>query len=267
MSASGPGTGENEGRAAAADASERRARVGDLDLLLVDRWSREFRGIVAGITLRPADFGLASHASAWRVSERYENLAHGLGFDSIAVARQVHGDRVRVSGGSNPPGFRIVGEADGLATDRTGLLMTVTVADCVPVFLLDPESRCIALLHAGWRGVAAGILDRGIAALASLRGSAAAGLRIHFGPAICGQCYEVGPEVLSRFEPRATARGPLDLRDRLTEQALRVGVPREAMTRSGLCTSCDALTLHSHRGSAGTAGRMAAFLGWGTDRV
>jgi YfiH family protein len=195
LNACGPG----EGGAGAAEALEHRAAVDDLDLLVVDHWSRAFPGVVAGITMRPADFGLASGDSAWRVSERYEALARGFGFDAIAVARQVHGNHVSVSDGGEQPGFRIVGEADGLATDRTGLLMTVTVADCVPVFLLDPESRCIALLHAGWRGVAAGILDRGIAALAALRGSAAGGLQVHLGPAICGSCYEVGPEVLARF--------------------------------------------------------------------
>ena len=228
----------------------------------MDSWSRAFPGVVAGITLRPADFGLASSDSAWRVIERYEALARGFGFDSIAVARQVHGSHVCISEGSDPRGFRIVGEADGLATDRTGLLMTVTVADCVPVFLLAPDSGCIALLHAGWRGVAAGILDRGIAALAALRGSAASDLRVHLGPAICGSCYEVGPEVLSSFGIRAREPGHLDLRDRLMEQARNAGVPRAAVTRSALCTSCDRRTLHSHRGSGGTAGRMAAFFGW-----
>ena len=253
--------GSGEGGAGAAEALEHRAAVDGVDVLVVHHWSRAFPGIVAGITMRPADFGLASGDSAWRVSERYEALARGLGFDSIAVARQVHGSLVRASDGSDQPGFRIVGEADGLATDRSGLLMTVTVADCVPVFLLAPESRCIALLHAGWRGVAAGILDRGIAALAALRGSAAGGLQVHLGPAICGSCYEVGPEVLARFGYRAAGPGPLDLRDHLTEQALNAGVPRAAVTRSALCTSCDPRTLHSHRGSGGTAGRMAAFFG------
>ena len=255
------GPGETDGGATAAEAVECRVAVDDLDLLVVDHWSRALPGVVAGITLRPADFGLASGDSAWRVSERYEALARGLGFDSIAVARQVHGSLLRVSDGSDQPGFRIVGEADGLATDRSGLLMTVTVADCVPVFLLDPESRCTALLHAGWRGAAAGILERGIAALSSLRGSTARGLLVHLGPAICGSCYEVGPEVLTRFGLRATEPGPLDLRDHLTTQAVIAGVPPEAVSRSTMCTSCDRRTLHSHRGSGGTAGRMAAFFG------
>ena len=264
LKTSGAGAGEPGRGAAASGDPERRAVAGEFDVLLVDRWSRAYPGVVAGTTLRPADFGLASGDSAWKLSERYEALARNLGFESVAVGRQVHGDRVCVSGGSNPPGFRVVGEADGIASDRTGLLMTVTVADCVPVFLLEPESKCMALLHAGWRGVAAGILGRGIHALVSLQGADASSLRVHLGPAICGHCYEVGPEVLSRFEPRATEPGPLDLRDRLTEQALRFGVPSDALTRSSLCTSCDPRILHSHRGSGGTAGRMAAFLGWDT---
>jgi YfiH family protein len=242
--------------------AEREDRSGGLNLLLLDAWSREYPGIVVGVTLRPSDFGLSSSTSAWTVSERYESLGRNLGFDSIVVARQVHGTRVVVSSKEDQPGFRIAGEADGHVTARPGLLMTVTVADCVPVFLLDPDSGAAALLHAGWRGAAAGMLEQGIKALTGISGAAVNRLRVHLGPAICGDCYEVGPEVLSRFGLTGAGSGPLDLRDWLSAEARRHGVRPEAISRSARCTACDPVSMHSHRGSGGTAGRMAAFLGW-----
>src|SRR5690606_25438459 len=92
-------------------------------------------------------------------------------------------------------GLQLAGSADGHATMLADLLLAVSVADCIPVSLVDPGRRAIALLHAGWRGVAAGIITEGIAALRRLAGSSPADLHLHLGPAICGSCYEVGPEV------------------------------------------------------------------------
>ena len=161
-----------------------------------------------------------------------------------------------------PFGFCVSGEMDGLASDRPGVLLTVTTADCVPVFLIDPVSGGFALLHAGWRGALAGIVEHGIQTLEALNGASRAEMRVHLGPAICGECYEVGPEVLREFGRPGTDHGILDLRAWLTEETIRSGVPASAISASSWCTRCSADLLHSHRGSQGTAGRMAAFLGW-----
>jgi YfiH family protein len=159
-------------------------------------------------------------------------------------------------------GVCIAGAADGLASDRRGVLLTVTTADCVPVYILDPESRAFALLHAGWRGAAAGVVEAGIRALKALNGGTSAELSVHLGPAICGDCYEVGPEVLREFGHPGTDSGSFDLRAWLMEETVRLGVPVGAISTSSWCTRCSADLLHSHRASGGTAGRMAAFLGW-----
>ncbi|MEJ2546263.1 MAG: polyphenol oxidase family protein [Gemmatimonadota bacterium] len=240
---------------------EREAASGGFGLFLLEGWMAAFPGLVAGTTLRPADFGLRSPDTAWAVGERFEALGRALGFPTIAVARQVHGVEVLVLEHEGLPGFHLCGEGDGLAGDRAGVLMTVTVADCVPVFLLDPRARAAALLHAGWRGAVEGILGKGIEALSRLTGSSAADFLLHLGPAICGDCYEVGPEVLSRFGLAARGPGPLDLRDRLAADGVDRGVPRDAISRSSSCTACDPLRLHSHRASKGAAGRMIAFIG------
>ncbi|MFO7588917.1 MAG: polyphenol oxidase family protein [Gemmatimonadota bacterium] len=236
-------------------------RLGDLEVLSLAGWSPGGPGLVAGITRAPADYGLSTAGSGGSLAERYERLAGGLGFGRVAVARQVHGADVRAVSVPAGRGMWIAGEADGLASDGVGLLLAVTAADCVPVYLVDRESGALALLHAGWRGAAEGVLRRGLEALARLRGVHPSRCSVHFGPAICGSCYEVGPDVLARFGRRREGPGRLDLRAWLAREAVRLGVPGPHVSVSAWCTSCDRDQLHSHRASGGRAGRMAAFLG------
>ncbi|MGW8283190.1 MAG: polyphenol oxidase family protein [Gemmatimonadota bacterium] len=241
---------------------EKRSEIADIELLLHAGWDGECPGLMAGTTVGPEDYGLAGPDTAWATTSRFEALAHALGCKASVVCRQVHGSRVILVDRPPFPGVCIAGDADGLASDESGVLLTVTVADCVPVFMVDPESRAIALLHAGWRGAAAGIVKQGIRALQSLTGASPSGLWIHMGPAICESCYEVGPDVLREFGRPARNRGKLDLRAWLTEDAARLGVRRESISVSSWCTSCSSDLLHSYRRSGQTAGRMAAFLGW-----
>lgn len=232
-------------------------------------WSTEQTGLVAGITLRgsgpggsPADFGLTTAPSAWDFLERIEALARQHGFPAVALGRQVHGDAVVCLETVPEGGVRIVGEADGLLTASPGLLLVVTAADCVPVYLHDPESGGIALLHAGWRGTAAGVLRSGVRAMAARFGSRPERLRAHLGPAICGACYEVGREVLEALGRPAPERGgTVDLRSVLAERAAELGLAADRVTRSTRCTRCEADHFHSHRGRGEGAGRMAAFIG------
>ena len=243
-------------------ARERRSTTAEVDLLIHGDWELEFPGLVAGITVSPSDFGLLGSDSAWSVTRRFESLTDALGCRSSLVCRQVHGARVIVAEPAPVSGICIAGDADGLASDEAGILLTVTTADCVPVYLLDPDSGSLALLHAGWRGSVAGILERGIRTLESMSGVSRSELRVHLGPAICGDCYEVGPEVLREFGGSEFEHGMLDLRAWLSDESVRLGIRPDAISESSWCTSCSADLLHSHRGSRGTAGRMAAFLGW-----
>ena len=107
---------------------------------------------------------------------------------------------------------------DGHVTDVPGTALAVTVADCTPVFVAHP--RAIALLHAGWRGTASQILRVGLEAMLAL-GCPANECEVHLGPSICGNCYEVGPEVFERHHRnrRLPPRGMLDVRAILSKQA------------------------------------------------
>ena len=145
---------------------------------------------------------------------------------------------------------------------RAGLLLSVSVADCVPVFLVDARRRTIALVHAGWRGVAGG--HRGAPrrrAARRARRPAPRTLWLHCGPAICGECYEVGPEVHAAVHPdRAAPPGPtpIDLRAALAARAERLGLPPERITLSGHCTRCGPGEFFSHRGGSAGAPDGAA---------
>lgn len=237
---------------------------------VVAPWTGRFEGLAAGLTVRgegpggdPADFGLTTSGSAWVLHERLEALAAQLGFPGAAVARQVHGAALVCLEATPEGGVRVPGEADGLLTSDEGLLLVVTAADCVPVYLLDPDAGGLALLHAGWRGVAAGVLEAGIRAMGARFGSAADRLLLHLGPAICGACYEVGPEVPEALGGAGGARsGHVDLRGVLAGRAAELGVGPARTSRSSWCTRCCADQFHSHRGSGQDAGRMAAFVGW-----
>ena len=183
----------------------------------------------------------------------------------VRVPRQVHGTRVvEAATRADRP------EADALSVTAPGLLVGVLTADCVPVLLVDVRRRVSAVVHAGWRGAAGGIVEATIAHLATRAGSAAADLEAAVGPAIGGCCYEVGPEVRAAFAARsgeATApawsrRGPrehVDLRTAVRCLLQAAGVARVAVL--GPCTACGA-GYQSYRRDGARAGRQLSFVGW-----
>ena len=176
------------------------------------------------------------------------------GVRRLATAKQVHGSSVLVHGGGWE-GWLRAAEADGHAVTARGTAIAVSIADCVPVFLAHP-SGAIALLHSGWRGTAARIVEQGVAALTH-RGCPAAELRIHLGPAICGDCYEVSADVYRQVtgEP-ASAPRTVDLRALIATHARALGVQHVSI--SDRCTRHHNDRFFSHR--AGDGGRQIAML-------
>jgi len=193
------------------------------------------------------------------------------------VLRQVHGDLVhRVTGPSattHPP------DGDGLVALREeagAVRLAVRTADCIPVLLADRAGRAVAAIHAGWRGVAAGVVLRATDSLGAL-GVAAGALVAALGPGIGPCCYEVGEEVLegvaraAGVAPERVSDAParpgggrrLDLHAALALQLAGAGVPGEAVHRAPWCTSCSPELLHSYRRDGARSGRQMACIGWG----
>ena len=222
-------------------------------------WAAEY-GLVAGITPAELDMGLWTASPVGEVMARWREFRSGdPRFRTTVLAHQVHGARVLRH--DAPRGWQIHDGADGHVTAAPGVLLTVTVADCVPVYLAVPGRGAVALLHAGWRGTAGGILTEGIELLQEAAGCGPADVVMHAGIAICGDCYEVGQEVVEACGGEASGDGPwhVDLRSRLAAEAEAAGVG--TLTVSSWCTAHDAGRFHSHRASSGRAGRMVAYVG------
>jgi len=213
---------------------------------------REF-GIRAFTTTRQVgSFGLRGEEPAHVVMERWSRLRDELrsGGPRLATANQVHGDRVLVHHDCWT-GWLRADDADGHASMTRGTALAVTVADCVPVFIAHPSGG-ISLLHSGWKGTAARIVEQGIRKLVE-SGFAAAELLVHTGPSICGTCYEVSPDVYQRLTGKSPARPtPVDLRALIADHARAAGVRN--ISTSASCTRCNNDRFYSHR--AGDAGRQ-----------
>ena len=199
-------------------------------------------------------FGTNGPEPVSEVMGRWAALRDELRSTRLATARQIHGAHVHVHDGQWA-GWLRADEGDGHLAPVRGTAMAVSVADCVPVFIAHP-SGATALLHSGWRGTVGRITERAISMMAD-RGLCARDLVVHCGPAICGRCYEVSPEVYAALTSRTVDRPTtIDLRELIALHARGVGV-RE-VTISDSCTRCDNDRFFSHRG--GDHGRQVSVM-------
>jgi hypothetical protein len=247
------------------------APVGDAAVprLELAEWAERY-GLVAGVTTRgvgaaPFSLGLWSDEPVGQVLSRWRafRAAFQPRFPAIVLSHQVHGTDLQWHEGL-PEGWLVLDGLDGHATVERGTLLTITVADCIPIYLTVPHKGAIALIHAGWRGVAGSVLARGIELLKWRGFAKATEIVMHCGVGICGACYEVGSEVSDRFglAPPASVQAAsvrLDLRAVLVRQAHELGV--EQVTVSPWCSAHDRGRFFSHRASGGRDGRMVAYLG------
>ncbi len=204
-----------------------------------------FPARVGGVSPAPYDSLNIALLTDDREANRAENrrrLAAALGFpaERFAYALQVHG--IELAGAADPRA-----EADGQVLTEPGRAALVFTADCLPVAVRGPGG--VAMLHCGWRGLAGGIVARGVEAVGATVGA--------IGPGIGPCCYEVGDEVLDAFadlgDGIASGR-MLDLSE-VARQLLRAaGVER--IEAAGLCTSCNPGLFFSHRRDAGLTGRQ-----------
>jgi len=223
----------------------------------------ERHGVVAGITTRGRGFslGLWSEENVGQVMTRWRAVraAFGSRFPGLVLSHQIHGTAVAWHRASHS-GWLILDGSDGHATGAPGLLLTVTVADCIPVYLAALGKGVVALLHAGWRGTVGRILERGVELVKREAFVRADDIVMHCGPGICGACYEVGSEVLAQLSGRAELEpGRVDLRHVLVEQGRALGLAQ--ITTSPWCSAHDREQFFSHRASGGRDGRMIAYVG------
>ncbi len=204
----------------------------------------------------------------WRLFR--ESLEEGSTFVRL---HQVHGNAVHMVRAGEQG---MVAAADGLVTAVAGTVLCVLSADCVPVLMVDGERPIVGALHAGWRGVLAGIADAGVRAMRAL-GAAPERIRAALGPGIGACCFEVDQELAERFirevpgaEPHSTPGAPgkaqLDLKAILYNQLEAAGLPRAAISVVGPCTRCAGDRYYSRRASGGGAtGLQLSYVGLNAD--
>ena len=203
------------------------------------------------------NLGILTDDDPERVGRNRRLVAEALGLaaDSIAMGWQVHGADIAEWESPPPPGrdgFARPGaelqKVDGHATAAAGLGLLVLAADCLPVALA--AAGRVAMLHCGWRGLAAGIVEPAVASFAEPPAAAV-------GPGIGRCCYEVGDEVRAAFAdvPGAAVGRMLDLRAACEAKLRAAGAGR--IEHVDLCTSCREDLFFSHRRDGGVTGRQA----------
>lgn len=217
---------------------------------------------LGGVSEPPFDrlnLGVLTDDPTEAVIENRGRLAAALGVQAkrIPIGFQVHGaELARHTERQRPSPFAQPGsaipEVDGHVVSEPGLAPLVFVADCLPVALSGPGG--VAMLHCGWRGLAAGIVGKGAVAVGATDAA--------IGPGIGPCCYEVGTEVLGAFSGlgEGVADGRmLDLPEVARRLLAEAGVER--IESAGLCTSCERELFFSHRRDRGRTGRQAG-LAW-----
>lgn len=223
----------------------------------------ERRGGVSSGSFSSLNLGSRSGDDRALVAENRRRACTALGIPALLAAHQLHGSVVRTVGPADlgaglDSGHDAMPGADALVTGAPRVPIAVTVADCVPLALVDTAARRVAAVHAGWRGVAGGILRSALAAFADPADTEAL-----IGPAVGPDHYEVGAEVVegvfAEAGPACVVKdGPgkprLDL-PATVERTLRLlGVAN--LQRSNLCTACHPERFYSYRGE-GRTGRQA----------
>jgi purine-nucleoside/S-methyl-5'-thioadenosine phosphorylase / adenosine deaminase len=180
-------------------------------------------------------------------------LCARLGLEWLCASRQVHGAHVQlVCGRAGRGGEPAAIDADGHATALRGVGAMVLTADCLPVGLAaGGATPAVAMVHAGWRGLAGGVLEQGVGALRAL--GADGEVEAAIGPCAGACCYEVGPEVHAALGLDAP-RGSIDLRAIARDRLLAAGAAR--VLDVDACTICDE-RFFSHRREGEGAGRQA----------
>ena len=195
----------------------------------------------------------------------WQNHGFGTRFASPhadVTLRQIHSAVVWNAKGLSDRGE----EGDALVSNQVGLRIGIRTADCVPLLLLDQQTRAVAAVHAGWRGTADGVVRCAIRRMHREFGSDTADVYAALGPSIRECCYEVSADVATRFASQFPEWGPvsgsryIDLVEANRRQMILAGVAPENIFDSELCTACDVGTLFSYRREPDNPGRMVAVI-------
>jgi YfiH family protein len=247
---------------------KRESQISFLNSKLLDR----IPGIVHGFSTRRgerSDFTLGPLSSPNPIipinRARFLSAIGAPGWPILKL-RQIHSGIVRDMDDTAAAGEPVEGDAS--VTALHGALLGVQTADCVPILIADSSGRCVAAIHAGWRGTAARITALTVARLETKFAVQPKDLVAAIGPHIGVCCYEVGPEVVGAIgEPAAFEKRPdwakphLNLAAANREQLLAAGLTEDNIEATALCTQCRADMFFSYRREGERSGRMLSVIG------
>lgn len=222
-------------------------------------------GAINAVSLRvgekPAMFSMKRNGTASQAeAENRDEFFASLGFDEDSVVRcnQVHGDTIQSADSAVT-----FSETDGLLTRQKNLLLTISVADCVPVLLFDRKLKIAAAVHSGWKGTVKNIVGKTVDFLTNELNSSSEDVVAFVGPSARGCCYEVGDDVAHHFSGEFLqptdrhGKSRLDLKPVIVSQLVELGIPSGNIDMDRHCTICD-LNFHSFRRDGDSSGRMLA---------
>jgi polyphenol oxidase len=210
------------------------------------------------------NLGKSTDDDLQNVLENRRRICTALGFstDQLAWSKQVHGLEVRVvtaPGGSE--GF------DAQITNRSGILLAVSVADCTPILIYDAKNQAIAAIHAGWKGTCGELVYKTLKTMSENYGTQGRDCYAYIGTCIDECSFEVGPEVAEQFGHEFKRPDPdrnkffVDLKKTNAAQLLRFGIPDDQLEISPYSTVLHNEDYFSHRKEKGITGRMMGFIG------
>lgn len=206
---------------------------------------------------------------------KYFTEAVGIPMESVVIGNLSHDANVWVArredagcGLLKPFNYEKI---DALITNERNLAITITCADCVPVYFLDPVNKAVGIAHSGWRGTAKEISARTIERMTEMYGSKPEEMLAGIGPCIGMCCYEVSSDVIEAFKDfdylddawyfeKEDGKYDIDLSRIIFGTLAYSGIPAENISISGICTCCNSDVLFSHRASKGKRGTMAGMI-------
>jgi polyphenol oxidase len=235
---------------------------------------RSFPQIVAAQSDRHGGVSMEPFASlnlGWSSGDEREKVLEnrriffgslGIGLSQIALSHQVHGREIlRADQPGNYEGY------DALITNRPGLFVAVSIADCVPVLLFDPENQAVVAIHAGWRGTQKAVVAAALQQMQVDFGTKPQDCTAYIGTCISECSFEVNADVADLFESDFKRYDPdrqkffIDLKKANKAQLTLAGVPESQIEVSPFCTVLNHENHFSYRHEKGKTGRMMAVIG------
>lgn len=244
-------------------------------------------GVSVGI-YESMNLSLGSNDRPENIKENYRRFAEALHTtpDRFVISDQQHTTNIRIvskedagKGTIKPRDYEAI---DGFVTNERNLVLCLLFADCVPVYIYDPEKHAIALVHSGWRGTAGCISEKAVRLMQKEYDSRPEDIIALIGPSICKSCYEVSEDLVDEFkknfadnevnlffeksrvveagETKKEQKYLLDLWKAIELTLEKAGVRKENIHNSQICTFENHELLFSHRYTKGKRGNLAAVM-------